>query len=90
MDKKLGDLTLRELQHICDVRETCSHCPLNVLDSLCNCASSSVVGRMLDDIIEGYDRFYVEPEKNDSSANLEARIAKMEEQVAELWARYLK
>ncbi len=29
--KKLGDVTLREIQNICDARETCHDCPLKRL-----------------------------------------------------------
>ena len=100
MVKKITELTLGEMGRICDKYVECNGCIFNNFDlkhgtDLCDIAagfSNEPTGknRLLDMFIELDEESDVQPEKNDSSANLEARIEKLEVDVNELMGRVFK
>lgn len=97
MIKKITELTLGEMGRICGRYCDCGDCPFEKFDikhgtDLCDLASSfepTGKDQLLDMFIELDEEVDVQPEKNDSKSNLEARIEKLEKQVEELCESYL-
>ena len=92
MIKKITELSLGEMGRICKSCDSCKVCPFNKFDNKYGTDFCDIVSkikptgndRLLDMFIELPEESVVQPEKNDSSANLEARIEKLEKQVEEL------